>query len=162
MRTRSFVISGTVIFVLALVTLAVIAVAAENPFVGTWKLNVAKSKFNPPSSAYKSIVVKIEAQDNGLNFTFDTVDADGKITQVEDAPKFDGKDYAVKGDPTTDTVSLKRIGPNGFETVSKKGGKETNRTSVIISEDGKSSTVTAKSKDAKGQELTSTSIYEKQ
>ncbi len=161
MRIRSLVISATLITALV-ASLAVIAISADNPFVGTWKLNVAKSKFNPPSSAYKSMVVKIEAQANGLKFAFNPVDAEGKVSHVEDAPKFDGKDYPVTGDPNTDTVSMKRIGDNGFEVVYKKGGKETNRTSVIISKDGKSSTATAKVKDAKGQELTSTSIYEKQ
>jgi hypothetical protein len=161
MRIRSLVISATLIAVLVL-ALAVTALAGD-PFVGTWKLNVAKSKFNPPSSAYKSMIVKIEAQDNGLKFTLDIVDAEGKVTHVEDAPKFDGKDYPVKGDPTTDTVSLKRIGDSGFEVVNKKGGKETSITSVVFAKDGKSSTVTAKTKDTKGQEVvTSISIYEKQ
>jgi len=75
-------------------TLATIAMAAD-PFVGTWKLNVAKSKFNPPGSALKSDVVKIVAQDNGLKFTFNRMDAEGKAIHIESAPKFDGKDYPV-------------------------------------------------------------------
>ena len=133
---------------------------AADPFVGTWKLNVAKSKYNPPSSAFKSMIVKIEAQDNGLKFTFDSVDAEGKVSRGEYAAKFDGKDYPVKGDPTTDMVSLKRIGDSGFEIVNKKGGKDTGRTRVVFAKDGKSSTVTTK--DAKGQESTSVSIFEKQ
>jgi hypothetical protein len=137
-------------------------VLAEDPFPGTWKLNVAKSQFNPPSSAVKSILVKIEAQENGLKFIFDVVDAAGKSTHYEEAPKFDGKDYAVKGDPETDTVALKRMGANGFEVLNKKGGKETNRVKVVFSKDGKSSTCTTITKDAKGQELTAISIYEKQ
>jgi hypothetical protein len=155
MRKQILIVAAVTIFALALVSIAM----AGDPFVGTWKLNVAKSKFNPPSSAYKSLIVKIEAQDNGLKFTFDIVDAEGKVSHVEDAPKFDGKDYPIKGDPTTDMVSLKRIGDNGFEIVYKKGGKETGTTRVVLEKDGKSSTVTAK--DAKGQETT-TSIYEKQ
>ena len=45
MRTRSLVISATLISALVL-ALAVIALAADNPFVGTWKMNPAKSKFS--------------------------------------------------------------------------------------------------------------------
>jgi|WetSurMetagenome_2_1015567.scaffolds.fasta_scaffold88127_2 hypothetical protein len=155
MRKHILIIAAAIIIVLALVTVAV----AADPFVGTWKLNVAKSKFNPPSSASKSMVVKIEAQDNGLKFTFDSVDAEGKVAHGEYAAKFDGKDYPVKGDPATDAVSLKRIGDSGYEIVNKKGGKETSRVSVVFAKDGKSSTVTAK--DAKGQ-VTSVGIFEKQ
>jgi hypothetical protein len=152
-----FVAAGMILG-LALATV----VLAEDPFVGTWKLNVAKSQFNPPSSAVKSILVKIEAQENGLRFIFNVVDTAGKNTHYEEAPKFDGKDYAVRGDPETDMVSLKRMGASGFEVVNKKGGKETNRVKVVFSNDGKSSTCTTITKDAKGQELTAISIYEKQ
>jgi hypothetical protein len=159
MRTCSLIISATLIS--ALVLLAVIALAADNPFVGTWKLNVAKSKFNSPSVALRSNTVKIEAQENGLKFTFDVVDAEGKVSHSEEAPLFDGKDYPVKGDPATDTVSLKRIDANTFEVVTKKGGKEVERVRVAISKDGKTSTATTKAKDAKGKEVTSISIYEK-
>jgi hypothetical protein len=151
----------TAVLLLAVFGLAGLLCAAS-PFAGTWKLNVAKSKFNPPSSTLKSNTVKIEDQDNGLKFTMDVVDATGAVIHSEEAPKFDGKDYPIKGSPTTDTVTLRRIDTNTFEHVSKKGGKEVERVRVVISKDGKTSTVTAKSKDAKGQEITSISIYEKQ
>jgi hypothetical protein len=162
MRICSLIISATLMAALVL-ALAVIAVAADNLFIGTWKLNVGKSKFNPPSSAFKSDIVKIEALDNGLQFTFDRVDAEGKTLHIEQAPKFDGKDYPVRGDPATDAVLLKKIDANGFETVNRKGGKDINRVTVVFAKDGKSSTVTAKTKDTKGQEVVvSISIYEKQ
>jgi len=160
MRIRPLVISAPWIAALVL-AVAMIAVAADNPFVGIWKLNVAKSKFNSPSAAPKSSTVKIEAQENGLKFTFDVVDAEGKASHSEEAPLFDGKDYPVKGDPATDTVSLKRVDANTFEVVTKKGGKEVERVRVAISKDGETSIVTSKAKDAKGQEVTAISIYEK-
>jgi hypothetical protein len=159
MRKHLLVVAVTIIFMLALATVAL----AADPFVGTWKMNVAKSKFIPPSSAFKSDIVKIEAQDNGLKFTFDRVDAEGKTLHIEQAPKSDGKDYPVKGDPTTDMVTLKRIDANSFEQMSKKAGKEPISVRVVLAKDGKSSTVTAKTKDTKGQEIVvSISIYEKQ
>jgi hypothetical protein len=40
---------------------------AADPHVGTWKLNLARSQFNPTSSAPKSQPLKIEAQENGKN-----------------------------------------------------------------------------------------------
>ena len=90
---------------------------AADPFVGTWKLNVAKSKFDPPSSALKSDLVKIAAQVNGLKYTFDRVDLEGKAIHIEYAAKFDGKDYPVTitGDKSVSTTSLRRIDANTIE-----------------------------------------------
>jgi hypothetical protein len=135
---------------------------ASNPFVGTWNLNVDKSTFNPPSSALKSHVVLIEAQENGLKFTLDQVDAEGKATHVEEAPKFDGNAYPIIGSETEDSVTIKRVDNNSFELVSMKDAKEVSRVQVVISEEGKLSTATIKSKDENGQEITSTLIYDKQ
>jgi hypothetical protein len=158
MRKYSIVALTLVFFTLALATVAM----AVDPFVGTWKLNLAKSKFNPPSSALKSDMVKIEAQDNGLKFTFDRVDVEGKAIHIEEAPKFDGKDYPVKGVTTVDTVSLRRIDANTFEHVEKKDGKEGARVLVVVSKNGRTSTVTSKEKNEKGQDVTSIVFYDKQ
>ena len=135
---------------------------AANPFVGTWKLNVDKSTFNPPESAFKSDLVVIEPQENGLKFTFDRVDAEGNAIHIEEAPKFDGKAYPVTGDKTADSVTLKSIDTHSFEQVGIKNGEEVNRVTVVISNDGMSSTVTATSKDQNGREVVTTSYYDKQ
>jgi hypothetical protein len=137
---------------------------AADPFVGTWKLNVAKSKFDPPGSALKSDIVKIAAETDGLRYTFEPVDQDGKAIHIEYAGKFDGKFYPVKitGDKSVNTTSLRRIGSNTIEEVNKTDGKEIERVRVVIAKDGKSSIVTSKSKNEKGQELTSVMVYEKQ
>lgn len=135
---------------------------AANPFVGTWVLNVSKSEFNPPESALKSDVVVIEAQENGLKFTFDRVDAEGNAVHFEEAPKFDGNPYPIVGEGITEMVTLKRLGDNGFEEVVLQNGEETQTVQVVLSDDGKSSTVTAKTKDENGEELTSTTYYDKQ
>jgi|WetSurSiteA1Bulk_404760.scaffolds.fasta_scaffold14695_5 hypothetical protein len=137
---------------------------AADPFVGTWKLNVAKSRFDPPSSALKSDLVKIAAQINGLKYTFDRVDLEGKAIHIEYAAKFDGKDYPVTitGDRSVNTTSLRRIDANTIKSVNKINGKETERNRVVIAKDGKSSTVTTKVKNEKGQEFTTITIYEKQ
>ena len=159
MRKHILVVMAAMVFVLALAT---VAMAADDPFVGTWKLNLAKSKFNPPSSALKSDMVKIEAQDNGLKFTFDRVDVEGKDIHIEQAPKFDGKDYPVKGAATGSTVSLRRIDANTFEQVEKKDGKEGARVLVVVSKNGRTSTATSKEKNEKGRDITSIILYDKQ
>lgn len=135
---------------------------ASNPFVGTWVLNVAKSEFNPPESALKSDVVVIDAQEDGLKFTFDRVNAEGNAVHFESAPKFDGNTYPIIGEGITEMITLKRLGDNGFEEVVLQDGEEIERVQVILSNDGQSSTVTAKTKDESGQEVTSIAYYDKQ
>jgi hypothetical protein len=68
-----------------------IAQAADNQ-AGTWKLNVAKSKYSP-GPAPKDGTLTIESQADGLKFTIHGTDAEGKAVHFEMSPKYDGKDY---------------------------------------------------------------------
>jgi hypothetical protein len=131
---------------------------AADPFVGTWKVNIAKSIPTPPP---KSGIVKIEAQDNGFKVVFDGVSADG-VTHMEYAAKYDGKDYPVTGDPNADTVALTKIDANTVEPVWKKGGMEVSLQRGVVSKDGKTMTLTTKGKNAQGQEVTNTLVLNKQ
>jgi hypothetical protein len=140
--------------------LAVIAMAAD-PHVGTWKLNVAKSKINS-GQPDKSGTVQCEAQDNGVKMVGDSVDAEGKAAHSEFAAKYDGKDYPFTGDSDIDTISLKRIDANTWAEVLKKSGKEVLSGRNAVSKDGKTMTRTFKGKNDKGQEFNNTAVYDKQ
>src|SRR5262245_4209918 len=142
------------------VVMTAMASASDNE-VGTWKLNTAKSKYDP-GPAPKSATVKIEAQGDGIKYTSDGVDAEGKSTHVEFSGKYDGKDTPVTGSPTADTIALKRIDANTTEGVTKKAGKVVATVKVVISKDGKTRTVTGKGKNAQGQDTSFTAVYEKQ
>ncbi len=158
MCKRSCVIAATILFVLAVATAAM---AADDPFVGTWKLNLTKSKYNP-GPAPKSAKAKIESQENGIKVIGDGVNAEGKTTHFETTAKFDGKDYPIVGNPTLDTISLKKIDANTIIMAGKRGGKEVGTQRMVISLDGKTMTVTAKGRNAQGQEVNNTVVYEKQ
>src|SRR5262245_61826519 len=62
---------------------------------GTWKWNVAKSKYSP-GPAPQSNTIKFEAIDGGIKLLADGADAQGKKTHNEYTAKFDGKDYPTK------------------------------------------------------------------
>jgi hypothetical protein len=158
MRTRSLVISATLIVALVL-ALTVIAVA-QNPNVGTWKMNLAKTKSSRP--LWKSYTMTAEAQENGIKVVQDWVDADGKPMHVTYAAKYDGKDYPVTGRPDADTMSFTRPHANTTDYVFKKSGKEAWRGQAVVSKDGKTRTDTGGGKDANGQASTYTIIMEKQ
>ena len=131
-----------------------------DPIVGTWVLNIAKSKYNPgpaPKSETRTYVVAgpdIKATSKGI-------DSDGKPTTAEWTINYDGKDRPQTGNPDADTLSLKRIDPNTTEFTQKKGGKVVITGTRTISKDGKTMTITAKGANAKGQTINDVEVFEK-
>ena len=148
-----------VLLFLAVFGLVSVAWAADDPFVGTWNMNPAKSKFSYP--APKSFTVIFTAQDNGVKVVQDMVEADGKAIHRSFALKYDGKDYPVTA-PDQDAISVKKPDPNTAEYVGKKNGKEVWRGRAVVFKDGKSITDIGSGKDAKGQAFTYTYFLEKQ
>jgi hypothetical protein len=136
------------------------AFAADNPNMGTWKLNEAKSKFSPGSP--KNTTVVYAAAGDDIRVTVDGVDSQGKPTHNEWTGKFDGKDYPLLGDPGADTRSYKKISDRKTELTNKKDGKPTATGTIVISADGKSRTLTVKGTNSMGKEVTQTAVYDKQ
>ena len=133
---------------------------AADAFIGTWKLNEAKSKIGP--GAAKNSTVVYETAGDSVKVTIDGTDADGKQTHNEWTGKFDGKDYPVTGDPSSDARSLKKINEHTITFAVKKGDKVTITGRVVLSADGKTRTVTTSGTDAKGNKLSTTAVYDKQ
>ena len=148
----------------ALVCLALMATMAfaADMSLGTWKLNLAKSKFDPANLAPKNQTVKNDAAPDGVKQVGDIVDSAGKSVKTEYTAKYDGKDYAVKGDPNRDMVALKKIDDYTFEFTNKKGGKVMTSGKVVYSKDGKTRTVTTSGTNAQGQKISNTMVYDKQ
>ena len=133
--------------------------AADDPMMGTWKLNEAKSKIAP--GAPKNSTVVYAAAGDQIKVTVDGTDAGGKSIHSEWTGKFDGKDYAVTGDATSDMRAYKKEGKNTLEMTNKKDGKVTSTGTVVVSADGKTRTVTIHATDAKGAKTTTTGVYDK-
>ncbi|MGH9971817.1 MAG: toll/interleukin-1 receptor domain-containing protein, partial [Pyrinomonadaceae bacterium] len=132
----------------------------SSPQIGTWKLNPAKAKFSPGSANNHTVVY--EAMGDTVKVTVDEVDANGNPTHNEWTGKFDGKDYPVTGDPTSDTRSYKQINERTMELTGKKGGKVTLTARIVVSADGRSRTVTTTTTDANGKRFSTTAVYDKQ
>jgi hypothetical protein len=143
----------------ALCAAVTVCVAADDPNMGTWKLNEAKSKI-APGTPKNTTVVYAPAGDS-IKVTVDGVDAAGKPSHNEWTGKFDGKDYPVTGDPTFDTRSYQRVDAHTLELTGKKGGKVTLSGTVKVSADGKTRTVTINGTDAKGNKTSTTAVYDK-
>ena len=154
MKARAIILTLAVCFAGAAVCLA------DDPHMGTWKLNEAKSKIAPGSPKFNTVVY--EAAGDNTKVTVDGTDGDGKPLHNEWSGKFDGKDYPVTGDPNTDTRSYKKVDDHTLAFTNKKGDKAVTSGSAIVSADGKSRTVTLSGTDSKGKKFTSTAVYDKQ
>jgi hypothetical protein len=138
--------------------------AQHNPFVGTWKLNVAKSKFEP-GPAPKSMTRIVVADGDGAKYSFEGVGADGTATSYSFAVKYDGKDYPITGSGApggADSISIKRVGLNKAESILKKNGKEVGKSVAEISKDGTVSTIKSRGKAPDGKDFSFDSVYDKQ
>ncbi len=134
--------------------------AADDPNMGTWKLNETKSKLTPGTGKNNTVVY--EAAGDEVKVTIDGTDADGKPTHNEWTGKFDGKDYAVTGDPKSDMRSYKKISDRILAFTVKKDGKTTITGRIVVAADGKSRMVTAHGADEEGKKSTEKAAYDKQ
>jgi len=154
MKARATVLTLVLCFV------GVAVCFAADAFLGTWKLNEAKSKIGAGSP--KNSTVVYEAAGDSVKVTVDGTDGDGKPAHNEWTGKFDGKDYAVTGDSSADTRSYKKVDDHTLAFTNKKGDKVTITGRGVISADGKTRTVTISGTDSKGKKFTSTAVYDKQ
>ena len=134
--------------------------AADDPQIGTWKLNEAKSKLT--RDAGKNTTVVYEAAGDQVKVVIDGTDKDGKSTNNEWTGKFDGKDYAVTGDPKSDMRSYKKIDDHTLAFTVKKDGKTTATGRIVVAADGKSRMVTAHGAGEQGKKSKEKAAYDKQ
>ncbi len=138
------------------------AQAIADPRIGTWKINLAKSRFNPGPSP-RSMTVRFEPHgSNGYQVTIDTVEASGESWKHEYVANYDGKDYPVSGDPGRDTVALKKIDLYTLEYTNKRAGRVINSYREVIAPDLKSRSITQKGMSSRGVAVDNYIVYDKQ
>jgi hypothetical protein len=133
---------------------------ADDLHMGTWKLNESKSKIH--SDLPKKIMIVYAAEGENMKITLHGVDAYGKPMHNEWTGKFDGKDYPVTGDPTSNMRSYTKVDDSTLHAVVKKDGKIITEVHIVVSENGKSRTVTSNGTDSKGNKISSVLVYERQ
>src|SRR3989441_9051484 len=136
MKTRPFAVCFGLLAAFALFTSTV---AGADMLTGTWKLNVAKSKYSP-GPAPQGNTVKFESIEGGIKLVADGVDSQGKKTHNEYTAKFDGKDSPTKpmldGKPNpnaANVVSYKKIDDYTCEVTAELNGKSPNGARPVIS-----------------------------
>jgi hypothetical protein len=143
-----------------LLIMSAVAFAASDVWMGTWKLNEAKSKLG--AGGPKNDTVTYEAAGDQIKVTIEGTQGDGSKTKTEWTGKFDGKEYASTGNPNEDMRSVKEVNARTLDVVSKKGSKVVLNAHVVLSADGKSRTVTSSGTGADGKKWKSVAVYDKQ
>jgi hypothetical protein len=151
-----------VVLVLAFLAVSAGLGAADDPLVGTWKLNLAKSKFSPPPPPQDTTIKYEPYGANGIKVNAEITDEKGKTTVTVYSGSFDGKDFTVSGSVDADTGSMRRIDAYTTEVANKKAGKATTTLRRAVSKDGKTLTIRAKGTDGKGRPVNSVEVFDKQ
>jgi len=114
----------------------------SDPFLGNWKMDAAKSKFDP-GPAPKSEVRAFEATSDGnTKSTVQTTTASGTAATRIATYKYDGKSYPVQGSANYDSIAVMRVSASQMKTTLMRGGKTIGDISSSVSKDGKVLTMT--------------------
>jgi hypothetical protein len=132
---------------------------AADPIVGTWKLNVAKSKFSPGPAPQAGTRVYTESA--GL-YTLDQkiTGADGKESSLR-AQYQDGQDVKAPGG-TGNSTAAKKVSDNTWNFQIKVDGKVVGHVHRVVSADGKTLTVHNTGKQGDADATDDTMVFDKQ
>ena len=156
----------------ALVAVAVIAGAAlslqaaqsaapakDDPILGTWQLNVAKSNYYPgpgPTSETRTY----KRGPNGVEGTIERRFANGRSQRIEYVAEYD-REYPVSGTEEYDHILLKRIDEHTAQAVLSHAGRVYGVTRRVIAPTGASMTITLNRESSTGPNVLNRAVYER-
>lgn len=147
--------------VVAFCICSIILTAADNPFVGTWKLNTAKSK-GTPGTMNKEATVVFETDANGVKRTVKGIDADGQKLEASGTVPWDGMEHKVDGPMGPAMVAVKSVNDRKINVTVKVNGKVVSSGRAVVSKDGKTMTASFKGEDPKGRKFDNVEVFDRQ
>jgi len=138
----------------------VATLSAADPFVGVWKLNMAKSNFQSGPAPRQQITTITEA-DGQTRIKIDGIAADGTPTLVDYRIPTNGGMGTMQKSKAYDGVSAKMLGPGEREIDRLKDGKVVYTVVGKVSADGKSITTVSKGLNPLGQPVENTGVYDR-
>jgi len=135
--------------------------SAADPVLGTWRLNVAKSRYDPGPPPRSQ--TRIYREENGeVKAVVVTVYKNGNTDTVHYAANYDGKEHPVSGSPDTDGILMKKVDDNTAESLLTHAGNTIGTARRTVSRDGLTMTITFKGPGERGQQVNNTAFYDKQ
>ena len=128
---------------------------------GTWRLDLQKSVYIPGPAPYARATMKVEPLDAGrVRFSYDFVYPRGGVQHLEWDGRFDG-DYMVQGADEYVTYAYRKTGDRTYDIVAKLDTRETAVAKVTLAADGRTLTTITRSRNARGEEIANTTVYDK-
>jgi hypothetical protein len=154
-RRTAFTLTGVALMGLAVVALPQSAFAQSSPLIGAWKLNLEKSKFSPGPPP-RSATLNYTQDGQNIKNTTQGIDAQGNPTAGVLMHIYDGQPHPSTGG-NADASAYTRLDANTLIFTRLKAGKLVAVGTAVLSQDGKTLTVTTTGGAAQG-----IAVYEKQ
>jgi hypothetical protein len=149
-------------YILLLALLATTCKAADDPFVGTWVLDVASSQY-PSGTCPESMVIEMKSAGTGIHYRSDTRYANGRILHSEYTADYNGNQALVTGaHGMMLPVFLRRINSHSVIASYTKSLQIVATSERVVSADGQRMTIATIATDPSGQQLTTISVFNKQ
>ena len=157
---------GSLLRVLVVMAAPIALAAAQAPprvsAIGTWKLNVAKSRFTPGPGWRSQMRTYVLQPDGAVLVTWTGVGGHGEPMHVRFVSRLDGKDYPVTGSDKYDTLNATAVDALTVKSVEKRGGKVAGIALRTLSPDGKVMTITDEGTNRKGEKFSQVLVFERQ
>jgi hypothetical protein len=154
---RLIAISAAAVWFLAC---AGLMLAQNDAFVGSWKLDVEKSKFDPGPAPKNQTRV----WESSGKVSVESINAAGKHMSYGYTIKTDGSAYPTTGaiPNGADTIATKRLTSNAVEANFQRAGKGVETTNFTVSKNGKVLTIDARGSTPNGQAFHNVTVWDKQ
>ena len=136
--------------------------AQTDRFVGTWKLNVKKSKF-VQGPTLKSETRIVSQGPFGMAVSVKTVNGDGSTQEFEYTADLQGKSNPMVGQGPygANTIATNLTTPNTIQSTFSKANNVVATATSTVSNGGKVLTITTRGTDTNGKPLSMIAVYDK-
>jgi hypothetical protein len=139
-----------------------VALAQSDPFDGMWQLNLAKSNLTGPAAGSpKSATLYNRGEGQNRRFTLVGIDVQGNPFSAVYMHIYDGQPHPTTGLPDVDASTFTRVDAHTINYSSTKAGKVVETGTMVVSQDGKTLSITAKGTDASGREYNDVFVNDK-
>jgi hypothetical protein len=161
-RRTIIMLTGMTLLGLAFAASPQVALAQSDPLDGIWQLNLAKSKITGPRAGTKSATLYNRGEGQNRRFTLVGIDAQGNPISDVSIDIYDGQPHPTTGSQRYDASTHTQVDAHTINYSRTKAGKVVETGTGVVSQDGKTLTVTVKGTDASGREYNGVNVLDKQ
>jgi hypothetical protein len=161
-RRTTLMLTGMTLLGLALAASPQVVWAQSDPFDGIWQLNPAKSKLAGPYVELRAALLYVHGEGQNRKLTAISIRATGEARSLAYMPIYDGQPHPTTGSPDYDASAYTRVDPHTIDYSRTEAGKVVQTGTMVVSQDGKTATLTAQGIDANGRGWNSVNVYDKQ